>query len=1697
MARKDVDLVIRAKDEAASVVDRITKAINDFTDAQSDLGSKASKTESVFGRLGAAIAGLDKAVSGLDLDRSFSPHLDRAASAVSRLEKGVATSQAEVKQLSGEMARAEAIAGRYEAKMSGAAAALARQKDAVAKAKAEQRDLAVAYEAASRAVDRAASRQAALPAIIERQVDSVRKAEARYRELSFALEATTNPSQSLVNSLAASERSLVQQRGKLAALQSEYAQLAGTLEAAQSAAAIFGAQSERATANLADQQGILAKIEANYADLSQRSRVASQGQTSLATSLGKATAELGQQTSSLTRAETEYAAISAAAEKFQQALSGSVAGGKDALGAQLVEQGLAVQQSRREFEQLSAAVSRLKQDAAVVAVFRGESKEMAQDTAFAAQKAEEAQMKFLLQQEALERLGQAYAGVTDDIRSVAQVQGAFAAEQTRLAAALRSTNDEGFQQRQFIRESAAAAKDAAEFTRRLAGETEKNERANRKNAEATSAAAEAYRRLFGDTRQSLGITQRLRGEVLSLIAAYGGLYGVINLLGQVSEAYQTVEAAQARLNVANSGSTSQTAADLDFLRRTADRLGIEFGSLATEYSKFAIATQGTNLEGEATRKIFTSVAEAARVSRTSSAELSGVFVALTQIVSKGAVQMEELRQQLGDRLPGALQIMADGLGVSTAQLIKMMEAGEVTSDALVPFAEELDRRFGPGLGDALQGTSVALGRLKNAAFQALLTFGEAGFMEAFANLLNDITETLQSADFQTFLGSLSVAFAALADGLGFVIRNFQFFTTAIAAFTAIRLSPVIAGLIDDFAIWRAGLVGTAAAATAATGATTAMGVAATRAAAGASLLGRALNLIRANPIGLLLTVATSAMAFWVTEADKATEALERHRGIVDSVKSAYEGASGSVDAWRKNVETLTVTEAKRNLDDLVDAATEARNALLTVFVNDGETTGQQLLPFGSYFSGASQEYNAAIETVIQKWRAGQTDAKGLLKEIDAVNQQFDDGSAANKRYGEQLIDAAKKIVEIDEALEEAGLVVKAFSKDTDEAGDALDQLAGKADQAGSAVNDGFKAAMDGLKNSVAALVELAPKTKSGIDEVAAAAATLAEKYDEALAAARQLPDAIMRAAAEQDILNGKAEGLKALFDINQGVIDSGFGGGLVDRIIGVESGGNPTARNPNSTATGLGQFIESTWLRMFKQYFPDRAAGLSDAMILAFREDAQLSRQMTELYLRENAEHLQKAGIAITDANLYLSHFLGPGGATALLSSAPGTLANNVLGADQVSANASILDGKTREEVIAWAQRKVGISNEELQVQERLVEIDNERADAVIKAADEAIKKAEEAKDETKQRLADGEFEVQQQERLNAGKEREAAIQAALREAKQENAAITDAELAKVAEQAGKLFDLEQQQKNSLTTKEKAQKAEEAVNNLLAQRQALLQQIELAGKEGDFETQTALKAKVDEVNTALVSAIENAKQMWAAVGGTEADAAIAKLGAANMEAQNFSFSAKQNYLDWSRLADLFVTGLASAFDRFAQAVAEGKNVGEAARDAFLQFAADFLLQIARMIIQQAIFNALQGAFGGTKFGSLIGLGHTGGIVGSQRVGSGNQSRSVSPAIFAGAMRYHTGGIVGLAPNEVPIIAKKGEAMLTEDDPFHPNNRARFGIGSGGGQTTVKQRIVNAIDAPSFLEAALASPSGERIVLNWMRANADAIQSSMG
>lgn len=152
--------------------------------------------------------------------------------------------------------------------------------------------------------------------------------------------------------------------------------------------------------------------------------------------------------------------------------------------------------------------------------------------------------------------------------------------------------------------------------------------------------------------------------------------------------------------------------------------------------------------------------------------------------------------------------------------------------------------------------------------------------------------------------------------------------------------------------------------------------------------------------------------------------------------------------------------------------------------------------------------------------------------------------------------------------------------------------------------------------------------------------------------------------------------------------------GFTDRVVSAESSGNRSIKNPNSTATGLGQFIESTWLRLFKKYFPTEAATMTDPAILALRTNGQKSRAMIDAYARENAGILQKAGVSVDEVALQLAHFLGPQGAVNVLKAKPGTLAADVLSPDAVKANPKILgNGRTVDDVIAYGQKRAGISS--------------------------------------------------------------------------------------------------------------------------------------------------------------------------------------------------------------------------------------------------------------------------------------------------------------------------------------------------------------------------------------------------------------------
>lgn len=126
--------------------------------------------------------------------------------------------------------------------------------------------------------------------------------------------------------------------------------------------------------------------------------------------------------------------------------------------------------------------------------------------------------------------------------------------------------------------------------------------------------------------------------------------------------------------------------------------------------------------------------------------------------------------------------------------------------------------------------------------------------------------------------------------------------------------------------------------------------------------------------------------------------------------------------------------------------------------------------------------------------------------------------------------------------------------------------------------------------------------------------------------------------------------------------------------------------------------------------------------------------------------------------------------------------------------------------------------------------------------------------------------------------------------------------------------------------------------------------------------------------------------------------------------------------------------------------------------------------------------------GGGFFSSLF---HTGGLVGE----SGGVRRSnISPSWFVGAPRYHTGGIIGLKPDEYPAILQKNEEVLTAGDPRHIFNQ---GNGESGGATVQDVSINNFVDAASFMSAALATQEGRKSIMNVLQAERTQLRSLVG
>ena len=247
------------------------------------------------------------------------------------------------------------------------------------------------------------------------------------------------------------------------------------------------------------------------------------------------------------------------------------------------------------------------------------------------------------------------------------------------------------------------------------------------------------------------------------------------------------------------GSSSAAQNQLDYLYDVTQRLGLQFQGTAEAAKGFFAAGKDSALKDHL-NGIFESVSMAGSALALSKDQMDGVFLALGQMISKGKVQAEELRGQLGERLPGAFDMAAKAMGVTTAKLDDMLKKGQVTAEEMLPkLAKVLHDDFAVAAAEASQGLQGQLNRLSTewTRFQASLLNGDAAakVMKQLASGMKVLAD--HGAEIASIVGK-GIQWAVWTAGVYAAIKALSGLGTAVtaakAAIAAFNVSSVAAAV---------------------------------------------------------------------------------------------------------------------------------------------------------------------------------------------------------------------------------------------------------------------------------------------------------------------------------------------------------------------------------------------------------------------------------------------------------------------------------------------------------------------------------------------------------------------------------------------------------------------------------------------------------------------------------------------------------------------------------------------------------------------------------------------------------------------------------------------------------------------------------------------------------------------------------------
>jgi len=237
-----------------------------------------------------------------------------------------------------------------------------------------------------------------------------------------------------------------------------------------------------------------------------------------------------------------------------------------------------------------------------------------------------------------------------------------------------------------------------------------------------------------------------------------------------------------------SGGIEQGTKNFNAIAKSAKDLKVALIPAIEGYTQLAAATAGSNLERD-TLGISQAVLQAGRAYSITTDRLNNATLAIAQIAGKAVVSQEELRQQLSEALPGALQVASRAFGVTTAELNELVKAGLTADEFLPKFARQLRRETAFAAEQGSQTLGAAVQNLANARDTLLVAIGQQaspaliGLYDGLAVALNSVAGAIAPvvAGFVDLakIGAGIAVIQGLSLGLGLLVPQLKFASAGI------------------------------------------------------------------------------------------------------------------------------------------------------------------------------------------------------------------------------------------------------------------------------------------------------------------------------------------------------------------------------------------------------------------------------------------------------------------------------------------------------------------------------------------------------------------------------------------------------------------------------------------------------------------------------------------------------------------------------------------------------------------------------------------------------------------------------------------------------------------------------------------------------------------------------------------------------